>query len=142
MRRGTSLIEVVVAAAIVAGPLLVTVDLLRSSSREAHAQEEAQSIQLVLHSAMEVLAGETGAHVRELARPESQARLDELVDTLMRTARGADRDWSVRCRVEPVPEAQGRLVLLELSAVRPSGTPVRLRRLFRQRARRAQSPSS
>lgn len=145
MRRGTSLVEVLVAVAILAGPLLITFDLLRSASREARAVEQVETMRLALFGAMEVVAGETTARIRHVLLPENRAELENLVDGFLReggrdeasAGRAPRRDWTVRGALVSAPGGAAGVVMLELSAVRASGETATLRRLFRQRGARA-----
>jgi hypothetical protein len=78
-RRGSLLIEVLVALAIAAGPLLIAVNVIHSSMRGARFNTERTSARLALMDVVALLLGAPVESLRQLGRADSAPWLDTLL---------------------------------------------------------------
>lgn len=103
-RRGFQLVEVLLALAIAGGPMLVTLQLVRSAVRQAAVAKEHATTRLQLMDFLTVLAGEPVEGLRDLAAGGPSA-LEGIL--LARIARMPSK-WQVSYR-EQVSMLKGRL---------------------------------
>lgn len=145
-RRGVSLMELLVAVALAAGPLLVALHLIQTNVQAARFNQERATARLVLQDMVDLLMGEPMDTLRGLSGPGKQAELDDTLDArvavLPEEARKpyADQARAFRGRLmlaleeDLGAEAPG-LARMTLTAGLDRGTTVRLVRLFRPAAR-------
>ena len=130
MRKGVSLIEVLVALAIVAGPMIAVVGMFRGQARDAHALAESERMAMVLDDAMNLLATGTPALLSRFAGPAGQPRLHALLASL-----GADdapgSRWAATVSLARPPHGVARLARLRLEATSEAGVRLKLDRLIR-----------
>lgn len=132
MRRGFTLIEMIVALGLAAGPLIGVIGLVQAQAREVHAVEESERMSGLLTDALNLLATETPERLARLGAPAGQPELQALVDGLLAGySPGHGRAWTVSCTL--APGGVRGLALLSLSAQRDTGARLELRRLLRTR---------
>jgi hypothetical protein len=142
MRRGGfQLMEILVALAIAAGPLLFSAHLVQSSAATVHALKELTTAQFVLIDLLNVFAGDSIEDLRELASPGQADRLSQLVENriarMPEFLRNRYRDeirtlaGTFDCRLEEEVGGQKGLVRLTVSLMRAEGVPVTVFRLLR-----------
>lgn len=144
-RRGTSLVEVMVAGLLVAGPMLLVLSMGQSSRSAAAQAAETTTARLVLLDLMELLMGEPLDELRKTRAAASAS--DELEKLLAR--RLADLPPAVResYRRQILPligkvsfaldeDVAGKVGLARITLAVPVGkrAPVKVSRLFRPAA--------
>ena len=130
--RGFSLVEVLVAVVLAAGPVLVVVGMGQAQAREAHALQESERMSALLHDAVQLLVAQPGPRLARLARPEGKRELDRLVSELLEGDAGATaRPWEVRCSLDRAVTGVEGLARLEVTARADTGAEVRVSRLLR-----------
>lgn len=79
-RRGFSLLEVLVAVALAAGPLLLAVHLVQTNVSGQRFNQERATARAVLLDLLDMLLGESEDLLRALSGPANAARLDRALD--------------------------------------------------------------
>lgn len=140
------MVELLLAVALAAGPLLVAIHLIQSNVQAARFNKERATARLVLQDLVDLLMGEPLETLQGLSGAGKQADLDRTLDERMaalpdearkqygeqaRTFRGK---MVLTLEEDLGPDAPG-LARLTLAAGLDRGTTVRLVRLFRPAAR-------
>ena len=139
-RRGFTLLEVILALVIAGGPLLVTMQLVRSSTRQAAVAKEHATTRLLLMDFLTVLAGEQVEDLREFAKPGSallKAILDARINRMPVTHQALYKSevalatGHLECRLEEQAGDVPGLARLTLSSQLSDGTRIDVFRLLR-----------
>jgi hypothetical protein len=146
-RRAQTLVEVMIALAIAAGPMLLAVHLIHSNVKGAHFNQERATARMALVDLIEILLGETNARLREISRPGSgSGKL--LADLLVNRISKLPEKWgtqyrrqvsaflgSLSCTLDEDVGGQVGLARFTLRARLTNGAVIEVRRLFRPNAR-------
>lgn len=92
MRKGALLVEVLIAVAIAAGSLLLTVNAIQSSVAGARFNADRTSARLALIDVTEILLGTPTDALRQMGRPGSEAWVDTALQERMSHLPAAARD--------------------------------------------------
>jgi hypothetical protein len=137
-RHGFQLVEVLVALALVAGPLLIAATAVRSNGNHLALLEERVTARLLLFDLMDLLAMRDVAGLREATKMEwveefVRARLKRLPASYSAGYDTRVRELAKRCKLTVVEGAPGlrELVRVTLCVVLSNGTAVTLHRLAR-----------
>lgn len=143
MRRGFQLVEVTIALALAAGPLLFALNLVNANARGARELELRATARLVLVDLVELALGESAQTLREMARPGGEAlladRLARRTAHLPPAARAAyDAETApfaghLRVTLDEDVDGQPGLARLAVGVELPGGATVQVRRLLRMR---------
>jgi hypothetical protein len=137
-RRGFQLIEVALALALAGGPLLVTMQLVRSTVRQAASAKEQATARLMLMDFATLLAGEPVEVLRDLSGTGAlQEMLRSRIGRMPTLWQPAFREQvqmlagKLSCRLEENVEGVRGLARLTLTSTLTDGHPVAVFRLLR-----------
>lgn len=139
-RSGFGIVEVILALVLAGGPLLVTVQLVRSSTRAAAVAKEHATCRLLLMDFLTVLSGEPVEDLREFSRAET-ALLGAILDARIQRMPGAHQALyrsevalsarHLECRLEEGVGDVAGLARLTLASQLSDGTKIEVFRLLR-----------
>lgn len=139
-RRGFTILEVLLALVLAGGPLLVTMQLVRSATRQAAIAKELTTTRLLLMDHLTVLAGEPIEDLREFSQPGT-ALLKELLRARIARMPVTHQPLYTReveftsghmaCRLDEKVGGVAGLARLTLSSTLSDGSQVEVFRLLR-----------
>jgi prepilin-type N-terminal cleavage/methylation domain-containing protein len=138
-RRGFTLIEVVLAVALTAGPIVLVVSCVQNNISRAHKAQDLALSRLALGNLMDILSSTSLEDLREMCSESGKAQLETLLaealpgwgpDKSPASARSTKKDSLVATLTDSIPDHKG-LVKVALAIQTPGGAEVSLQRFMR-----------
>jgi prepilin-type N-terminal cleavage/methylation domain-containing protein len=139
-RRGFTLVEVILAVALTAGPIVVVVSCVQSNIARAHKAQDLALSRLALGNLMDILSSVSLEDLKDMCTDSGKAQLEKLLAESLpgwgpgnrkpESVKSTKKDSLVATLTDSIPDHKG-LVKVALSIQTPGGAEVSLQRFMR-----------